>query len=50
VAATLGVSVKHVYRHAARWPFARKIGSRNFRFSANGLKRWQARQKAVGLA
>ena len=46
VAEALGVSPKHVYLHAAKWNFARKVGSRNYRFSANGLKRWQARQKA----
>jgi predicted DNA-binding transcriptional regulator AlpA len=46
VAEALGVSPKHVYRHASKWPFARKVGSRNYRFSANGLKRWQARQRA----
>jgi predicted DNA-binding transcriptional regulator AlpA len=46
VAEALGVSPKHVYRHASKWPFARKVGSRNYRFSAQGLKRWQARQRA----
>jgi predicted DNA-binding transcriptional regulator AlpA len=45
VAEALGVSPKHVYRHASKWPFARKVGARNYRFSAQGLKRWQARQR-----
>jgi predicted DNA-binding transcriptional regulator AlpA len=45
VAEALGVSPKHVYRNASRWNFARKVGSRNYRFSAQGLKRWQARQR-----
>jgi predicted DNA-binding transcriptional regulator AlpA len=41
----LGHSVKWMYRHAKSLPFARRIGSRDFRFELKGLRAWQARQR-----
>jgi len=41
----LRCSKKHVYRHQASWPFARKLSARQWRFSEQGLRRWLARQK-----
>lgn len=41
----LGHSVKWVYRHAKSLPFARRIGSRDYRFELKGLRAWQARQR-----
>lgn len=38
-------SSKFVYRHASKWPFARRVG-RGWRFSEKGLERWIARQRA----
>jgi predicted DNA-binding transcriptional regulator AlpA len=46
VAAELGCSVKFVYRHAKQWPFAKRLGTRSYRFSQSGLRRWRTRQKA----
>ncbi len=44
VAARTGLSLDYVYRHARRWPFARKIG-RASRFSESGLERWLASRR-----
>lgn len=41
----LGHSVKWMYRHAKSLPFARRLGSRDFRFELKGLRAWQARQR-----
>lgn len=44
-ATLLGHSEKWVYRHVKSLPFARRIGSRDYRFSVVGLHQWQARQR-----
>jgi hypothetical protein len=46
VAQELNCSPKFVYRHAPTWPFAKKLGTRSYRFSQAGLRRWRTRQKA----
>jgi hypothetical protein len=44
-AAMLRVSEKWVRRHQDELPFARRFGGL-LRFSLNGLRKWQARQRA----
>jgi excisionase family DNA binding protein len=46
VATRLGISRKHVYQRAHRWPFTRKLGVKSLRFEQRGLERWLARQGA----
>jgi len=46
VAARLRKSTKWVYHRAKTLPFARRLGSRSWVFSSQGLERWLARQKA----
>ncbi len=41
-ATILGQSVPWLYRHAAKFPFTRRISRRNLRFSEAGLRRWIA--------
>jgi excisionase family DNA binding protein len=41
----LRCSKKHVYRHQASWPFARKLSARQWRFSEQGLQKWLSRKK-----
>ena len=41
----LGVSTRYVYGHAAKYPFARRLGPKTLRFSERGLERWLARTK-----
>src|SRR5262245_5949014 len=38
----LGMSRSWVYRHAARLPFARRVGRRALRFSTSGIRRYLA--------
>lgn len=40
----LGVSLPYLYKHAASWPFARRIGKRVL-FSARGLEAWNRGQR-----
>ena len=43
-AALLGVSVKWLYRHAGRLPFARRLSPKVLRFSEVGLRKWTDRR------
>jgi len=36
----LGVSKEWIYHHAAKLPFARKLGPRTLRFDLAGLRQW----------
>jgi predicted DNA-binding transcriptional regulator AlpA len=44
-AAMLGVTVRWLYRHAAKLPFTRRISRKNLRFSERGLRNWIAAKK-----
>lgn len=44
-AAALGVSRTWLYRHAARLPFAHRLGPRTLRFDTAGLAAWAARRR-----
>jgi predicted DNA-binding transcriptional regulator AlpA len=45
-ATALGVKVSWIYRHAPTLPFARRLSRKCLRFSAAGLRRWQAARRA----
>jgi hypothetical protein len=40
--AILGVTPRWLYRHARRLPFSRRLSRKVLRFSAVGLRKWQA--------
>lgn len=45
VAARTSMSRKYIYKHAAEWPFTRRLpGEKALRFESAGLERWLARQ------
>jgi len=43
----LDVRPRWLYDHAARLPFARKLGGRTLRFSESGLRRWLERRRSA---
>lgn len=45
VARQFNRSTKWVYRHAARWPFTRRLSANTLRFSRIGLEQWLARRR-----
>ncbi len=45
-ATRLGVTVRWLYRHAGRLPFARKLSRKVLRFSEQGLQRWLTAKRA----
>jgi hypothetical protein len=44
-AASLGVTVTWLYRHASTLPFTRRLSRKALRFSETGLQRWLAGRK-----